>query len=295
MSGRATRRRLCALLPPTGGRGAVTASAIGAIAFAAGLGAIGGLAAGRAADGWRARLDGSATVAVRAFGLESPEAAQARTAETLLGVRGVSAARALDPAAADDLVARLIAGGPASIRTPGARLLGVTFTPGSPSTATDMARALRAEGLDASVDDHGLKTSPLIHAAAVAILSAAALGALIAIAIGAVAAMAARQGLAQARDLARLLRTLGATDGFIAGLFQARSGRLAAWGASAGAIAAMLAAAAWRVFGGDKGVTALAPLGWADLAAAAPVPLVAALIAAGAARSAARAALERAM
>ena len=114
MSGRATRRRPGALLPPTGGRGAVTASAIGAIAFAAGLAAIGGLAAGRAADSWRARLDGSATVAVRAFGLESPEAAPGAGGRDPARRRGRRRRPALDPAPEDDLVARLIAGGPAS-------------------------------------------------------------------------------------------------------------------------------------------------------------------------------------
>ena len=110
MSAAAARRRPGALLTHRGNGGVLVFCVIAAVAFVAGLLAIGGLAAGRAAEDWRGQVGGSATVVVRASGLESPEAAAARAAESLRGVKGVSAARPLDPTGADEVIARLIGG-----------------------------------------------------------------------------------------------------------------------------------------------------------------------------------------
>ena len=280
------------ILPRRGIPDALLFWVIAAAAFVAGLAAIGCLVAGRATGDWREQVSGSATVVVRASGLESPDAAAARAAETLLGLQGVSAARTLDSTAFDEVIGRLIAGPPTAAESEPPRLLAAAFNSRPPATADDLARALKADGLEAAVDDHGLWTSPLLRAAALTVLAIIALVAVIGAAIGAAVAAATRRGLARTHELAQLLRILGAADGFIAGLFEARSARAAAWAGGAGAIAAALAAAAWRLFGSDQGMIAVSAPAWADLAAAAPAALIAALIGAAAARLTARSTLK---
>src|SRR6202020_3384395 len=60
--------------------------------------------------------------------------------------------------------------------------------------------------------------------------------------LGAVVAFATRQGLTARRDVVEALHFAGATDGYIARLFQARFARFAAQAGLAGALLAVLAA-----------------------------------------------------
>jgi cell division transport system permease protein len=88
------------------------------------------------------------------------------------------------------------------------------------------------------------------------------------------------------------LHLAGATDGYIARLFQARFGRSAAQASLAGAVLAALAAAALKLTtAGDTQLTAILPIAWTDLAAVAPFPVLGALAAAVTARITAMAAL----
>ena len=110
--------------------------------------------------------------------------------------------------------------------------------------------------------------------------------------LGAVVAFATRQGLAARRDVVEALHLAGATDGYIARLFQARFARSAAQAALAGALLAAIAAAALKLAtAGDAQLTALLPIAWTDLAAVAPFPVLGALAAAVTARITAMAAL----
>jgi cell division transport system permease protein len=81
-----------------------------------------------------------------------------------------------------------------------------------------------------------------------------------------------------------VLHLAGAEDGFIIGLFQNRLAELAAIAGAVGAVAAALVAAAVRLMGGGEGLTPALPIDWIDLLAVSPCPLIAATVAAAAAR-----------
>ncbi len=283
MTGAPIGRRAAPLLAPDAGAHRSFFLAIAALSFAASLIVITGVAVVGGAADWRGRLTGSATVVLAAAGLESPDAAAGRAAEALGATAGVARAWPLEVADLDPTIARLI-GGPA-----GGRLVAVEFKAGRPPAAAALARALKADGLNASIDDHRPWTSPVLRAAALALLvSAASLAAIVA-AVGAIAARATRHRLAARGQLVELLRLAGADDGLIGGLFAARSAKTAAWAGAAGALAAVLALAAWRMTGGSW--MAGPPFAWADLAASATCPFIVALVGAAAAALTVRVAL----
>lgn len=240
------------------------------LSVAASLMLIGVAAAGRAGEAWRGRLVGSATVVVRATGLESADAAAARATEALQAMTGVARAWPLDAAPSDRWIARLA--DPDSPLGGEPRLVAVAFKPASAAGAAEISRALRADGLDARVDDHGPCTSPVLRAAGLAGLVAAALMAALMVSLAALARVATRRRLAAQREIVDLLRLAGARDGFIGRLFWTRAAAAAALAGAIGAVVAMVAAAAWRLWRPGS-----APSLGADFAAAA-WPLVAASI-----------------
>ncbi len=262
--------------------------AMATFSFVASLIVIAGVAALGGAAEWRGRLAGSTTAVVAAAGLESADAAAARAAEALGATAGVARAWALDATDLDPAIARLIGG------AAGGRLVAVRFKAGAAPAAAALAHALEADGLKAAIDDHRPLTSPVLRAAALAALAAVASLAAIAAAVGAIAAAATRRRLAARRETVALLRLAGADDGLIGGLFAARSAKAAAWAGAAGAAGAALAVAAWRTSGGSPLSRGAFPFAWADLAAAAPWPAIAALAGAAAAALAVRAALKSA-
>jgi cell division transport system permease protein len=282
------------LLPRGDGRQASLLFVIAVLAFLACLAAIGAIASERAAEGWKDQLVGSATVVVRASGLESADAAAARAAETLAGVRGVAEARALDKARGEALVARFIGPDALPPDLPIPRLVAVEFKTHAPASVADLRRALEADGLDATVEDHSLWTAQIMRTGALARWAALGIFAVIAAAAGAVVAFATRQGLEARRDLVEILHYSGATDGFIARMFQARFARMAAFAGAAGGALAAAAAAGLHLFGAGQSVSAILPVNWTDLAAVLPCPFIAALIAAVTARLTAEAALKTA-
>ena len=107
---------------------------------------------------------------------------------------------------------------------------------------------------------------------------------LIAGAAGAVVAFATRAGLAAQRDVVEVLHLTGAEDRFISALFQARFARVAAVAGLIGAGGAILSGAMLRMLGGSQGLTPALPIAWSDLLAVLPCPLLAAGVAALAAR-----------
>jgi cell division transport system permease protein len=280
------------LLPREDGRDWTLLFVVATLSFLASLAAIAVFAGSRAAHGWRSEIAGSATVIVSAQGLDTPDAAAARAAEVVSGVKGVAEARALDAAKTAALVGPLVgpAGLPADVPTP--RLVTVELDPKAPASGADLDRALKAAGVDAVVDDHSRWTAQIMRAGAAMQATAAALILLIVIALGAVIAFATRQGLAARRDVVEALHLAGATDSFIAQLFQARFARSAAQAALVGAVLAIAAAAVLKLTtSGNDQLTALLPVAWRDLAAPAPFPLLGALVAAVTGRITAMAAL----
>jgi cell division transport system permease protein len=280
------------LLPREDGRDLALLFVVAALSLLAGLAAISALAGHRAAEGWRTELVGSATVIVRAQGAESPDEAAARAADVVSGVKGVAEARALEAAKAQALIAPWIGPGALPPDLPTPRLVAVDLDRKAPASAAAIAAALKAHGVDADVDDHSRWSAQIMRAGAAVQAIALAIFALIVAVLGAVVAFATRQGLAARREVVEALHLAGATDGYIARLFQARFARSAAQAGLAGAVLAALAASALKLAGaGDAQLTALLPIAWTDLAAVAPFPVLGALTAAVTARVTAMAVL----
>jgi cell division transport system permease protein len=281
------------LLPRGDARDWTLLFVIAALSFLAGLAGVGALAGMRAANGWRSELTGSATVIVRPQGTDTPDEAAARAEEVVAGVHGVAQALPLDSAKTAALLAPWIGPGglPADLPTP--RLIAVELDPKAPASTGDALRqALKVAGIDADVDDHSRWAAQIMRAGWEVEAAGAGLFTLILAVLGAVIAFATRQGLAARREVVEALHLAGATDGFIARLFQARFARAAAQAGLAGALlAAALAAAVKLASAGDEQLTALLPIAWADLAAPAPFPVLGALIAAVTARLTAMSAL----
>lgn len=273
------------LLPRQDGRDLALLFVVAALSFLAGLGAVGALAGARAAEGWRSELTGAATIVVRAQGADTPDEAAARAAEVVSGVKGVAEARALDAAKAQALIAPWIGPGALPPDLPVPRLVAVELDPKAPATGDDLRRALKAAGVDADVDDHSRWSAQIMRAGATLEATGAALFVLLLAVLGAVIGYATRQGLTARRDVVEALHLAGATDGFIAQLFQLRFAQAAAQAGLAGAALAVLAAIVIKLSSaGDQQLTALLPIAWRDLAAPAPFPVLGALVAAVTAR-----------
>lgn len=275
------------LLPPRDARDGALIFVVAVLCFLACLTGFAALAANRAANGWTAQLTGSATVVVRARANESPDAAAARAAETLAGVKGVVEAQALTREKAEALLEPWLGKDALVADLPTPRLVTLDLDPKAPPTAETLDRALRSAGVDATVDDHSRWIADIERAARLARLAALGVFALIAAATAAVIAFATRAGLAARRDVIEVLHFSGAEQGFISSLFQ---NRFAVMGALAGLLGGAGAAgvgAVARYFAGGAGVAPILPIAWTDLALALPTPLVAALIAGLTARLAA--------
>jgi cell division transport system permease protein len=277
------RRRQAALLPVADPHDGSLIFVVAVLCFLACLAVVAALGANRAAQGWSAQLQDSATVLVRPTGAETVDAAAARAAETLAGVKGVAQAEMLDKEKAEALLAPWI-GADVAADLPAPRLVAVDLDPKTPASAATMQQALKAAGVDATVDDHSLWLKDILRAGALARLAAMSVAVLIAAAAAAVIAFATRAGLAARGDLVSVLYLTGGEDRFIAGLFQVRFAWLAALAGLLGGTGAAIIAAGARAYGGGEGLTPILPVAWSDLLAILPCPLIAALIAALAAR-----------
>ncbi|MDO9246747.1 MAG: ABC transporter permease, partial [Phenylobacterium sp.] len=150
-------------------------------------------------------------------------------------------------------------------------------------------KALKAQGLDAVVDDHSIWLKDIQRAAGFARWIGLAVFALIAAAAGAVVAFATRAGLTARHEVVEVLHLAGAENDFIARLFQMRFARMAALAGLFGAGGAAIMGAILRLMGGGQGLTPVLPIVWTDLLAVLPCPVAAGLVAAVAARLTAQA------
>ena len=280
----AARRKPAPLLPPGDTLDGALGFVVAVLCFLACVAVISALAADRAADGWRGQLAGSATVIVRPTGDETADAAAARAAETLAGVKGVVEAQALEPAKARALLRPWLGEDADLDDLPVPRLVSIDLDPRAPAGAAALSQALKAAGVDASVDDHSLWLKDVMRAGVLARAAAGAVAALMACAAAAVIVFATGAGLAAREDLVSVLHLTGAEDAFIARLFQARFAALAFAAGLTGAVLAAALAVAARLIGGGQGLTPVLPLAWSDLLAVLPCPLIAAAVAALAAR-----------
>lgn len=271
-------------LPASDARDGALTFVIAVLCFLACLTALGVIAADRASRGWTDQLTGEATIVVRPKSNETPDSAAARAAETLAGVPGVLEARAIEAEKAEALIAPWL-GDVADLEDlPVPRLVAVVLDPERPAAAEAMDRALKGQGLDALVDDHSAWMADIQRAAGMTRWIGAAIFLMIAAAAGAVVAFATRAGMAARREVVEVLHLTGAEDAFIARLFQTRFALMAARAGLLGAGAAAIVGAGLRLAGGGAGLTPVLPVAWSDLLAVLPCPLVAAAVAAVAAR-----------
>ncbi len=279
------------LLPAQDGREGSLTFVVATLCFLACLTAFALLASGRAAGGWRQQLSASATVQVRPKAGETGSEAAAQAAEALAGVKGVAEAQALDRGAAEKLLEPWLGKGNIPDDLPIPHLVTVELNPKAPADVAAMNAALIAAGVDATVDDHSRWMKDVERASSVVRGLALGAGLLVASAAAAVVAFATKAGLAARRDVVEVLHLSGAQDSFVAALFQRRFAWLAARGGGYGALAAVAVAALMRLIGGSDGFTPVLPVAWSDLLAAIPCPLLAAAVAAVAARRTAMAIL----
>jgi cell division transport system permease protein len=281
-----------ALIPRDAAGETWLAGVIAVLCFMACLGAVGAVAADRAAHGWARALRAEATVQVRPRVDETGAAAATRAAETLAGVRGVTEAEALGRPAAEALL-RPWVGEAILPDLPLPHLVIVRLDPDEPASAPTLSRALAEAGLDASVDDHSLWRAEVEHAAMV--ITTLGIAGFLVTALGAAAAIvyATRAGLAARRGVIQILSLSGATDGRIAWLFQRRFAAVAAVAGLIGAGAAAIVLATVRVLGGAGGLSPALPILWSDLLILSPCPLLAATVALVAARATALRSLAR--
>ena len=284
----ASHWRPASFLPEEDARDPALLFVVAVLCFLACLTALGVIAGNRAAQGWASQLTGEATVIVRARGGETPDAAAARAAEALAGVAGVTEARALEKEKAYALIKPWLGDVADLDDLPVPRLVAVGLDNKAPATAATLDQALKRQGLDAVVDDHSVWIKDIRHAAGVVRWTAGILLLLIAGAAGAVVAYATRAGLAARRDVVEVLHLTGAEDAQIANLFELRFAAIAAVSGAAGALAAMILGGLLRLVGGGQGITPALPIAWTDLLAVLPCPVLAALVAAVAARITAR-------
>lgn len=247
---------------------------VAVLCFLASITAVGALAADRAAHGWARQLRAEATVQVRPRVDETGPTAAARAAETLAGVKGVAEAEAMDRKAAEALL-RPWVGEAALPDLPLPYLVTVRLDPKSPASAPTLSRALAEAGLDATVDDHSLWRGEVERSAGVITALAGAAFLLIAAATAAVIAYATRAGMAAQASVIETLSLNGASDGYVAGLFQRRFGGLAAQAGAMGAGLAALLLGLLRLIGGEGGLTPALPLAFSDLLILIACPLLA--------------------
>ena len=254
------------------------------LCFFACVSVIAALGADRAASGWAGQLKGSATVLVRPTGSETADSAAERAVETLSALKGVGEVSALEKEKAEALVEPWLGPGARLADLPLPRLVSVELDPKSPASKAELARSLKAAGVDAEIDDHSLWIRDIVRSGQQARLAAIGAAALIGLAAAAVIAFATHAGLAARAEIVEILHLSGAEDAFIISLFQNRLAELAALAGLGGAAAAALVAALARFMGGGEGLTPVLPIAWPDLLWVLPCPLIAAAIAALAAR-----------
>ena len=283
-----TRWKPASFLPEQDARDPALIFVIAVLCFLACLTALAVIAGDRAAHGWAGQLRGEATVIVRARAGETPDTAAARAAEVLAGTPGVAEARALEKEKAYALIKPWLGDVSDLEDLPVPRLVTVTLERGRPATASTLRRVLQGQGIDAVVDDHQVWIKDIRRAATVVRLIGAAMFVLMALAAAAVVAFATRAGLAARRDVVEVLHLTGAEDAQIASLFEMRFARIAAVAGAAGALAAAIVGLVLRLVGGGGGITPALPIAWLDVVAVLPCPILAAIVAAVAARLTAR-------
>ncbi|WP_438270305.1 cell division protein FtsX [Rubellimicrobium arenae] len=273
-------------VPPTGFTAWLTLFTAGAMAFLAVFAVALSLATDRLADRWGAELARTATLRLSAP--EGQMQAQTQAALRILEqTPGVSEARALTPDENRQLLEPWLGPDLPLETLPIPQLIALTLDDSGGFDAAGLRARLQAEVPGAVLDDHTRWRAPLIQAAGrLRTLGIVAL-LLIAASTAAMITLAAQAALAANAQVIRVLRLVGARDIYIARAFVRRFTLRAAWGAAAGTVAGVIAVL--LLPSADTAGGFLTGLGFQGLGWLVPpfIPLLAAVTAFAATRSAA--------
>ncbi|NNK15622.1 MAG: cell division protein FtsX [Sulfitobacter sp.] len=227
------------VVPPSGFTAQLTVFAAAVMAFLAVFAMALSLATGRLADRWGDELARSATI--RIVAPLDQRAVQTEAALSILETtRGVASARALSDEEQRDLLAPWFGSELALDTLPVPRLIEVIENSDGVDAAGLRLR-LAAEVPGAVLDDHSRWRAPLIQAATrLRILGWASI-LLIAAAVAAMITLAANAALAANAQVIRVLRLVGATDGYIGQAFIRRFTLRALLGAAVGTALGLIA------------------------------------------------------
>jgi cell division transport system permease protein len=214
---------------------------VGAMAFLAALALGGWIAAASLAQHWR--LGAAAAMTVQVPRPTDPAAQGggtrvARVVELLNSTSGIAEARALTDDEVAELLRPWLGSGVERLSIPLPAVVQVHLSEDGPDLDA-LDRTLNAAAPGTLTEMHGVWISRLTALARS--LQACAGVALLVVAGVAVSviAVATRAGLAARREAIEIVHGLGATDGYIAARFAGRATMLAAFGALAGAVAAL--------------------------------------------------------
>jgi len=279
------------VVPSSGFTAQLTLFAAGSMAFLAVFALSLSLAAGRLAERWGDELGRSATIRIAAPA-DQQQAQTAAALRILETTRGVDRARALTDAEQSALLAPWFGADLALDALPVPRLIEVIET-AEGMDAAGLRLRLAAEVPGAVLDDHSRWRDPLVDAAQrLRLLGWTSIG-LIAAVTAAMVTLAANAALAANAQVISVLRLVGATDRYIAQAFIRRFTLRALIGAAAGMVLGMIAVLLMPG-GGDETDSFLTGLGFQGLHWLLPllIPPLAAMVAYGATRMAARRVLE---
>nr|WP_043917302.1 hypothetical protein [Jannaschia aquimarina] len=218
------------VVPPTGHTVWLTVLASAAMAFLAVFALAFALAVDQVAEGWSEELS-------RALTVRLPPGADdqlARTMEILSTTPGIASATQIDSTSQADLLEPWLGTGLDASSLPLPLLIDVQSDEGL--DLRGLALRLHAEVPEAVLDDHATWRAPLIEAAA----GLRAVGwlalALIAGTVAAIITLGAQSALAANAEAIRVLRLVGARDGFVIRAFTRRFTLRALAGAAAGTV-----------------------------------------------------------
>ncbi|MEM9097034.1 MAG: FtsX-like permease family protein [Pseudomonadota bacterium] len=280
------------IVPTRGWSAWITIMTAVAMGFLAIICLAAGIAAGRLAATWEADFEGLATVSVQAEA-EVIETRVARAVETLETTPGIGKVRVLSETELAELMAPWLGDNLPTDLLPMPRLIEVERRDPGPDVTRLQAR-LEQTALGARYDDHQVWRGPLIDAASALSLLAWAATSLVVLTAAGMLALAAQASLAGNRDIVRVVRLIGASDGFIAQAFIARIALRGLAGGMAGAALGVLALTALPDLSSAGGVgLTLAPGPITSLLLLVLVPVATTAIALAAAWFAVRTALNR--
>ncbi|MCU0815018.1 MAG: cell division protein FtsX [Cypionkella sp.] len=225
------------VVPPSGFTARLTAFSAGAMAFLAVFALALSMASGRLADRWSTALAGTATIRISAPSTQM-EAQVAAVLALLQTTPGIASARAIDAAEQQALLEPWFGPDLPVDTLPLPRLVELTET-AEGYDSEGLRQRLAAEAPGAVLDDHTRWREPLAKAAARLRLLGLLSLVLIAGATGAMITLAANAALAANLPVIRVLRLVGAKDGYIVRAFVRRFTLRALGGAGLGTLLAM--------------------------------------------------------